>query len=177
MPRQQVASAVLGLLFAAWLAASAFVFVWPPQDSPMHADAVVVLAGAKAPRLDKGLELMRRGVAPVLVISDGLDPLWPQANRLCRGHPGFAVVCFRPSPFSTRGEAEWVARMASARGWRSIVVVTSRYHVTRAGILFRRCFHGDVDTVGAPFELSSVGKYVASEWVKLVYEVTFARKC
>src|SRR4051794_24178594 len=129
MPRQQVASAVLGLLFAAWLAASAVLFVWPSGDSPARADAVVVLAGAKVPRLDKGLELMRRHVAPVLVISDGLDPLWPRANRLCRGDAGFEVVCFRPRPYSTRGEAEAVARIASARGWRSIVVVTSRYHV------------------------------------------------
>src|SRR5919112_1927459 len=137
----------LGLLIVAWLAATAVLILWPHEDSPKRANAVVVLSGGKKPRLEKALGLMRRHVAPVLVISDGWDPLWPEANLLCTGHTRFEVVCFRPEPYSTRGEAEDVAKLAARRRWRSIVVVTSRYHVTRARMLFRRCFGGDVATV------------------------------
>src|ERR671939_278548 len=137
MLSRRVVWPAVALLFVAWVAASAILFLWPRQDSPRRANAVVVLAGGKVPRLEKALGLMRRHVAPVLVISDGWDPLWPEANRLCAGHAArFAVVCFRPKPYSTRGEAEDVARLAARRRWRSIVVVTSRYHVTRARMLF-----------------------------------------
>ena len=65
-------------------------------------------------------------------------------ERLCAAHryAGARVVCFTAVPFSTRGEAETVARLARARGWHSVVVVTSTFHITRAHMLFRRCFHG-----------------------------------
>ena len=174
---RRVVLPAIGLLVVAWLAATAILFLWPREDSPKRANAVVVLSGGRKPRLEKALGLMRRHVAPVLVISDGWDSPWPQGSRLCKGRARFAVVCFRPRPYSTRGEAEDVARLAAKRGWRSIVVVTSRYHVTRARMLFRRCFHGDVDTVGAPYALVHVGSFVASEWAKLVWALTVARSC
>src|SRR6478752_6748364 len=113
MLRRRVLWSALAVLVVVWLAASAVLFLWPRQDSPSHADAVIVLAGGKVPRLEKALDLMRRHVAPVLVISDGRDPHWPQANRLCDGQAAFEVLCFRAQPYSTRGEAETVARMAA----------------------------------------------------------------
>ena len=158
------------------LAATAVLFVFPPQDHPRHADVVVVLSGSKD-RLPKGLELMRRGVAPVLVISDGAVPGWPEANRLCRGGQKFRVVCFHPSPYSTRGEARYVAALMGRRGWKSVVVVTSRYHVLRARMDFRRCVDGDVDGVGAS---TSLGRWIAGalqEWPKLGYALTLGRSC
>jgi uncharacterized SAM-binding protein YcdF (DUF218 family) len=165
------------VLVVAWFAASAVLFLWPRQDSPRRANAIVVLSGGKAPRLEKALALMKSNVAPVLVISDGWNAKWAEANRLCAGHARFQVVCFTPRPYSTRGEAERVARIAAAREWRSIVIVTSRYHVTRARILFRRCFHGDVDAVGARFPVWHVASYVVSEWAKLAYALTISRSC
>ena len=63
--------AVFAALVVAWLVATSLLFVWPGEDSPAHANAVVVLSGAHSERLDKGLVLMRRGVAPVLMISNG----------------------------------------------------------------------------------------------------------
>ncbi|MGH3102729.1 MAG: hypothetical protein ACRDN6_01350, partial [Gaiellaceae bacterium] len=59
------------LALAAWLGLCAFLFLWPHEDAPRLADAVVVLSGGRKFRLEKGLELMRRNVADVLVISDG----------------------------------------------------------------------------------------------------------
>jgi len=176
VPRR-LALGLAGLFLLALVVSSAVLFVWPEQDSPTRASAVVVLAGAKKPRLDRALALMRRHVAPVLVISDGLDPTWPQANRLCAGRAPFRVLCFRPSPYSTRGEAEAVGRMGAARHWRSLVVVTSTYHVRRAKLLFERCFHGRVQAVGAHFGLSELPAVLASEWAKLVYALTVAREC
>src|SRR5205085_12077264 len=119
--RRRVLPVLVTLAVAAWVAVVVRFVLRPSQDSPRSADAVVVLAGDHL-RLGKALELMARRVAPTLVISDGLAPGWREANRLCRRGGGrFRVVCFRPDPYSTRGEARAVARMAAARGWGSVV--------------------------------------------------------
>jgi uncharacterized SAM-binding protein YcdF (DUF218 family) len=173
---RRLLAALAAAFGVALVVSSAVLFVWPTQDSPRRASAVVVLAGAKKPRLGKALELMRQRVAGTLVISDGWDPSWPEANRLCAGR-AFRVVCFHADPYSTRGEAETVARLAARRGWRSLVVVTSRYHIRRAKLLFERCFDGPVRTVGAPFGVTELPAVVASEWAKLVYALTVAREC
>jgi uncharacterized SAM-binding protein YcdF (DUF218 family) len=174
---RRVVVALVCVFLIALVAASAVLFVWPSQDSPTRADAVVVLAGSKKRRLDRALALMRRHVAATLVISDGRVAGWPQANRLCAGPAPFRVVCFRASPYSTRGEAETVARIAAARGWRSLVVVTSTYHVRRAKLLFERCFPGRVQAVGASYSVTELPAVLASEWAKLVYALTVARDC
>ena len=168
---------VFMVLVLVFLAASVYLFVFPHLDRVTHADAVVVLSGGKTDRLPKGLSLMQRGVAPTLVISDGHAPDYPEANRLCRGGQPFKVVCFKPNPYSTRGEAEGMANLAREHRWRSLVVVTSRYHVFRARILFRRCFKGPLTVVGS---MPSVTNYVVGaieEWPKLIYEETLVRSC
>lgn len=169
---------VVPLVVVAWAAVVARFVLWPVQDSPRRADAVVVLAGDHL-RLGKALELMTRRVAPTLVISDGLAPGWRKANRLCRaGARGrFRVLCFRPDPYSTRGEARAVARMAAARGWRSVVVVTSTYHVTRARLLFDRCVDGRVRVTGATYRRSLIPLEIFLEPAKLAYALAFARSC
>lgn len=137
-------------VFLALSLLGAVLFVWPPRQAPGHADAVVVLAGARAPRLAEGLALVKRGIAPVLVVSDGWGLAWVEANRLCAGRRApVPVVCFRPSPYSTRGEAQAFTRLATQRGWHSVIVVTSRYHTERARIIFQRCFKGAITMAGA----------------------------
>jgi uncharacterized SAM-binding protein YcdF (DUF218 family) len=160
---------------AALAAATAFLFVLPDSDPlPAHADAIVVLAGGRKHRLGKGVELWRRGVAPTLVISDGRAPGWVEANRLCAET---RVLCFRPDPYSTRGEAEWTGREAARRGWNSVVVVTSTYHVRRARVIFGRCFKGGLAVVAAHPPAGNFAIGVAWEWPKSVYYLTFARGC
>ena len=168
---------LLGLVLG-WVAAAAVLFVWPPQPVPSRADAVVVLSGGRGPRLARGLALVRRGVAPVLVISDGWSPTWPEGNRLCAGRRALArIVCFRPVPYDTRGEAEAFARLARARGWHSVVVVSSRYHITRARMLFERCFAGSVYADGADQSIGVRLWSTPSEMVKLGYALLIHRTC
>jgi uncharacterized SAM-binding protein YcdF (DUF218 family) len=170
---------LLGALVAAWLVATAFLFIWPWTDSPKAADAVVVLSGGRNTRLDPALELVRQGVAPVLVISGaGYDRKWYKARRLCaNGARGFRVLCFDPKPYSTRGEARAIAKLASEHGWSKVDVVTSRYHVFRARMLVKRCYHGKVGLVGTsyPWELAVVDWL--TEWGKLAVQVTVERGC
>jgi uncharacterized SAM-binding protein YcdF (DUF218 family) len=160
---------------AAFAAATGFLFVIPDSDRvPARADAIVVLAGGRVDRLGKGVELWHRGVARTLVISDGLAAGWTEANRLCR-RP--SVLCFHADPYSTRGEAEWTGREAARRGWRSVVVVTSTYHVRRSRVIFGRCFKGRLAVVAAHPPLGNFARGVAWEWPKSAYYYTIARGC
>jgi uncharacterized SAM-binding protein YcdF (DUF218 family) len=168
--------AVAAAFVVALFASSAVMFVWPSQDRVTGADAVVVLAGSHN-RLDEALRLMRRHIAPVLVISDGRAKEWLLANRLCAGPAAFKVICFRSNPYSTRGEAEELRRLTARNHWRTVVVVTSTYHVTRARILLRRCLTGRVEVVGVPFSWTKLPVLLASEWSKLIYALTVAREC
>jgi uncharacterized SAM-binding protein YcdF (DUF218 family) len=169
-------------LVAAWLVACAVLFVWPPAESapPRHADAIVMLSGDHE-RLPKALALVRRGVAPVLALSSVLShtPRWAAARRLCAAgrYAGARVVCFDAVPYSTRGEAETVTRLAALRGWHSLVVVTSTFHVTRASMLFRRCFHGPLWVVGSSSLWWQLPEEWASETGKLLYQLTAQRSC
>ena len=146
-------------------------FVFPESSTPGHADAVVVLAGGAGERLDRGLELVRDGVAPNLVVSTGPD-------ELCATRHDYAVYCFLPKPDDTRGEAEAVGRIAAREGWQHLLLVTSDYHATRARILVERCFPGTVDvsaasSTKAPFPLLSA---IVHEWGGLI-ETAIDRDC
>lgn len=164
-------------LVLAWGIAVTVLIGFPSDSVPKRADAVVVLAGGKKERLRSGLELMRRNVAPVLVISDGWDPAWPEANRLCAGRASFRVICFRPSPYSTRGEARGVGRLARRLGWNGVVVVTSTYHLTRARLLFDRCLDAKVDGIGSDYPVAQIPTALFNETAKLSYALAVGRSC
>jgi uncharacterized SAM-binding protein YcdF (DUF218 family) len=171
----------LEALVAAWLLASGVLFLWSPWEAspPKRASAVVVLSGDHA-RLPRALALVRDGVAPVLAISSvRRTPRWREARRLCRvgRYAGARVVCFLAVPFSTRGEAETVSRLARARRWSSLVVVTSRFHVTRARMLFRRCWRGPLAVVGVASTWWRLPEDWASETGKLAVQLTVERDC
>jgi len=173
---------VLAALVAAWLVACAFLFVWPRADSPPgRADAVVVLSGGLNQRLDPALALVRRGVAPVLAISSAFrSPRWTKAQRLCRGEEGptrFRVLCFNAVPYSTQGEARAIARLARSHGWHRVVVVTSTFHVTRARMVVRRCYHDALWVVGTGSAWWRLPEEWASETGKLIVQLTVQRGC
>jgi uncharacterized SAM-binding protein YcdF (DUF218 family) len=163
---------VIVVLLAAWAAVAVALFVVRHEDRPAHADAVVVLSGAR-PRLPVGLRLVHEHYAPLLVVSRGHSA--PLEARVCarREH----VLCFDAHPYSTRGEARQIGRLARSRGWRRIDVVTSHFHVFRARMLLRRCYDGDVRMIGAPQSDWKLPFDSALESAKLVRALTFERGC
>lgn len=166
-------------LLVAFVAATLYLFVFPHTDPPGRADAVVVLSGGRNSRLDPAIALVQRGVAPVLVISGvGYDAKWRHAHELCRnGLSGVRVLCPDPNPYSTRGEARMIARLARQHGWRKVDVVTSRYHVFRARMLIERCFHGKLALIGTHYSWLTAPVEWLSEWGKLIVQETVERSC
>jgi uncharacterized SAM-binding protein YcdF (DUF218 family) len=170
----------LGLAGAVLVALTYRLFVFPATDRPGRADAVVVFAGGDGERQEEGVRLVREGVAPALVISDGGQPGSSKA-RVCRERPaGLRLHCLSPDPATTRGEARAFAELAEREGWDSLVLVSSNYHVLRAGLLLGRCHDGQVRRVATPLYNDGTwetGRQLASEWLAVAAAVTLQRSC
>jgi hypothetical protein len=138
------------VLFLVWVVGGYFVLVRPQVSHPTHAAAIVMLGPPdENNRVETALKLIKDHVATMLVIS---VPAGHQraAKDLCtEPQSGFTVMCFRPNPATTRGEAEEIRRLAAQHGWKSIVVVTSTFHISRARMIVKRCYSGKLYMVPA----------------------------
>jgi uncharacterized SAM-binding protein YcdF (DUF218 family) len=156
------------LLVAVLAAAGAWLFYFVGTDHPAKADAIIVLSGDLR-RVPTGERLFNDGVAPNLLIS-----LYDGVPKSCgRTH----VTCFHANPFSTRGEAETVARMARAHNWKRIIIVSSRYHLRRARMLFARCTDAHLQVVPSKTSFHRFAIAVPLELVKWAYQLTLQRHC
>jgi hypothetical protein len=154
-------------------AVTARVLVWPVQGAPADVDAIVMLAGP-GDRLPVALGLAREHRAPVLVVSRG----WMGYGGPCPPPvPDVRTICFNPSPGNTRGEAEYVGRLARQHGWHSLLVVATRPQAVRAQLLVGRCFAGQVYVRTAPFPASSWPYQIAYGWGALLKAVFLVRSC
>jgi uncharacterized SAM-binding protein YcdF (DUF218 family) len=154
-------------------------FLGKTDDDLVAVDAVVVLAG-NSRRLPVAVDLVTRvgGVVPTLVVSNDLSGRDPARARLCRaGLEGVEVVCLSAAPYTTRGEARMVARLARTRGWDAIAIVTSRYHLFRAERIFGRCTDAELVMRGAATTLWQKVVAVPLEWAKLGLALTARRSC
>ena len=127
--------------------AGIFLFRHAKVDNLQKADAVVVLGGEHDGREDYGIELARDGWAPTVVISDAYPDDDPVMRRVCQPQASIEVICARAPELTTRGEAEMMHRLATQRSWSKIIVVTWRYHLPRARLIFQQCFSPNSDAV------------------------------
>jgi hypothetical protein len=151
---------VLGLLVI-WLLGCYLVLVEPTVNKLARVDAILVLGPPDVDgRAEAGYALARAHYADTVVVSVQSD-LQQQLKGACRNqNPGYQVICFQPDPGSTRGEAREIGRLARAHHWRSVIVITSRYHISRARMIIERCMPGTVLMVAAP------GKPAVSTWLR-----------
>jgi hypothetical protein len=157
--RRLVVAAALAVLVA-FGTATARLFVWPTQGMPTHVSAIVMLAGP-GDRLDTALQLARARRAPTLVVSRGH---MGYGGACPPKIPGRTLICFDPSPSSTRGEAQFVGRLAKRYHWHSVVLVTTRAQDTRARIRVGRCFSGQIYVVAVPLPFYDWPYEIAYEW-------------
>jgi uncharacterized SAM-binding protein YcdF (DUF218 family) len=164
---------------ALWLGTAAALFLVPHGDEPPpRTDAIVALAGNEE-RLPTALALQRRGVAPVVAISYSDELEDERRAEACAGTEPTppSLLCFRAEPFSTKGEAGAVARLARERGWDDLVVVTSGYHVFRARLLLERCLDTELAVVGSDAAWWEDAIALVTESVKLLLAETLRRDC
>jgi len=121
-------------------------------------DAIVVLgcrgSAALKRRLEIGIRLFESGAAPLLVLSGGGSGPLPEAEAMQRaaityGIPEAAILMDLVSR-NTFENAREAARLLSARGLRSALLVTDRTHLPRAAVLFRLAGLRVVGQAGVP---------------------------
>ena len=144
------------LLCLAVFAVAGFpIYVTPQVDPLRRADAIFVLGGDGYERYPYALELALQGLAPRVVVSNpaGQQDIW--LTDLCEHqHYRFTVRCFEPEPATTLGEARELRRLASDEGWRDVIVVTFRPHISRARYILEQCFDGELIMDDSPADLS-----------------------
>ena len=129
------------------------------EDPLEKADAIFVLAGTAMTRQLEGADLFLAGYAPRIVLTrEPSDPafdviakkglVFPTAADRARdvylalGIPLDAVVVPDRLHRSTAAEAITLRELARMYQWRRVIVVTSKYHLRRAGFAFRRELDG-----------------------------------
>jgi uncharacterized SAM-binding protein YcdF (DUF218 family) len=129
------------------------------EDALQKSDAVFVLGGARVERWLEAFDLHKEGYAPIIMLSpERSEPSerqlrargvrFPSIVELQRdaliqlGVPAAAIVVNPGHVDNTAQEAELLRQTAISRGWKRVIVVTSKYHTRRAGFAFRRTFAG-----------------------------------
>ena len=148
-------------------------FLPPPRSQIARADAVIVLGGFGGPskfsylgvefsnpvnRLLTAVALIRDGKAPVLVIGgagEGTPPLPVEAQAAKRLIQQWNLVtapveCLEASR-NTHDEAVHTVHLASQKGWKKLILVSSGLHLKRALATFRKTGL-DVEPVGCDFQ-------------------------
>jgi hypothetical protein len=163
----------LVVIIVAFCAATARLFIWPPQGMPPRVSAIVMLDGP-GNALDVAVRLAVRHRAPFLVISQGTpasrDPCPRQVREV-------TLICFNPVPATTQGEAEFIGRLAKKYRWQSVAVVAITPQASRARLRVERCFAGQVYVVTAPLTRSTWPYQITYEWAALVKALVMQRGC
>jgi uncharacterized SAM-binding protein YcdF (DUF218 family) len=131
--------ALIGIVALIWLV-GLFAFAervrsLAPATEPERADAIVALTGPSAERVNAAIRLLEQDKGERVLIS-GVNPevrrqelreLTPGSNRLfnCCVDLGFEAE-------TTTGNAAEIAAWARSKGYDSLIVVTSDYHMPRS---------------------------------------------
>jgi uncharacterized SAM-binding protein YcdF (DUF218 family) len=151
------------------------------------ADAIVVLTGG-AERITDAVDLLRNGSGERLLISGVANDV--TGERLAQKAPAvrsFVRCCIDlgHAARNTVGNAKEARHWAVRQGYRSLIVVTSSYHMPRALVEFRRQLPG-IDLVAAPVVTDKLKvmdfwshpellRTIGVEYAKFV--VAYARAC
>ena len=140
----------------AWVATLALVVWYGGRDHAQPADAIVVLGAAQydgrpspvlRARLNHGIALWRRGLAPRLVVTGGrgegdttTEAEVGRRYALRQGIPDSAILV-EPAGRSTVESVRAVARLSGVGNRRlvRVVLVSDGYHLLRLRLLARRC--------------------------------------
>ncbi len=110
------------------------------SSKEVSSDAVVVLAGGKG-RIEEGVRLYRAGGGAVLFLI-GVDPA-VRKRDLVKERPGEQIILEKISA-NTLENALYARELLAKMNVRSLHLITSRYHLLRAQLIFRNVLPKDI---------------------------------
>src|SRR5258708_39495305 len=118
---------------------------WLVADEPQPSDVIVVLAGEASSRPAYGVEMLHRGMQPLVFLNvqtyDVLyeQPLTELAERYIKALPEKEKIKICPvTGYSTFAESDDVDRCLKPLGVHRVLIVTSASHTGRALRIFRQ---------------------------------------
>ncbi len=119
-------------------------------------DAIVVLAGGKG-RVEEGVRLYREHVGQSLFLI-GVDPSVRKSDlfRERRGEGGGEGVFLENVSRNTLENALYARDMLLKKEVRSILLITSRYHMKRAVLIFRNTLPKDIAIYPYPVDSANL---------------------
>lgn len=130
------------------------------RQKEVKADAIVVLAGGKG-RVNEGVRLFRAGQAEKLFFI-GVDPTVRKFDlyRPSASDPPAERVILEKSSRNTLENALYARDLLAEVHIRSIILITSRYHMKRSTLLFRNSL--PKDTAIYPYPVDTVN--LKTDW-------------
>ncbi|MDP3703693.1 MAG: YdcF family protein, partial [Candidatus Omnitrophota bacterium] len=122
------------------------------KGMPVRADAIVVFAGGVGEsgqagqgyqeRVEHAVSLYRQGLAPLLLFSSGYSYTFKEAEvmkalAVSLGVPAEAII-LEESAGNTRENVRLSAALLRTKGFDSVLVVSSPYHMRRASLVWRK---------------------------------------
>ena len=122
------------------------------RQSTQKTDAIVVLAGGKG-RVEEGVRLFRKSRAEYLFLV-GVDPSVRKSDlyRSRPGDPSADNVILEKSSRNTLENSIFGRDVIVRSGAHSVLLITSRYHLKRASILFRNSLPKDITIIPYPVD-------------------------
>ena len=122
------------------------------RQSTQRADAIVVLTGGKG-RVEEGVRLFRASRAEFLFFV-GVDPSVRKSDlyRPKRGDPSEDNVILEKSSRNTLENSIFGRDLLVKNGVHSVLLITSRYHLKRASILFRNSLPKNITIIPYPVD-------------------------
>ena len=193
-PLVRILLAGIGLALLVWLASFAAVLIWEQNDQARPASAIVVLGAAQyvgrpspvlRARLDHAIDLWRRKLAPVIIVTGGTgqgdttsEAAVSRRYAIRQGVPA-PVILMETEGRTTSQSMEGVAALMAQRHRRDVLLVSDPFHMLRLTILARR--HGLIP-YASPTPTSPIAanpserwKYALSESIKAPLAFIFER--
>ncbi len=163
-----VSRIMFALFCLLFLEASYFSYILIHKDSDVRSDAILVFMGPEK-RVEAGYALAGQGLAPVIVLSSATETL----RRHCDskyGRKDSVVQIPEDQATNTPENALYTSRIIQAHGYKSVILVTSDYHMPRSLALLRLFLAGKnvrvhIHKVRGPADAAPVNR----TFLKLVY--------
>lgn len=158
------------LLLAYVLGYAVFVVLLPTSADDQRTDGIVVLTGG-AKRIERGLDLIERGRAQRLLIS-GVDRT-VRPVELARQYGASeslfdCCVDLGRESVDTRSNGAETARWVRRRGFKSIRLVTTDWHMPRARFELAQQLGPDVKVLSDPVESDASFRALFTEYNKYI---------
>lgn len=178
--RRPIGGRIVGILvmlaILGWVAITVAVVIVGRRDEARPSDAIVVLGAAQyegrpspvlRSRLDHVLELWRRGLAPLVIVTGGTgvgdttsEAAVSRKYLLQHGVPDSAVV-METHGMTTSQSLHAVAALMAPLPGRRVILVSDPFHMLRLSILARRL---DLVPYTSPTRTSPISASRAQRW-------------